>query len=429
MKISNQPMFHNQAGSTAKSDDSKTTGQSQASVTKTAAGVGDARDSFERMGAIDTRGRIFGSAMGAPSASRPAIPEMKWVYGEGNPADMETDTPGKQPFDIEEAVQWTVSRDEMEQQLDEGTAQTTEEAREQIRVRDSMDALIRTMDEAEYSKAFNLRRDPTRGAGTPESAPTMIKVDKLGGGGGLTTGGRGGPLPGQGGTLQQPGPGGGGEAGAGTLTPGGVGFGGDTGGRVGARPSGGGGNPSTPPSTPTPQSTPPSTPQKGGEPHEPRFSSKDTSSSEGSSDSSDSSSGAQGGGGDAYIDTRGPNGHDIVVPEGEAPGQNSSLRLPANDPMTGHGGKGGNDARPRGLPEPARIHQWDRDLPAFATQTGADDKERPTTGGTSGRPAGGDLDDDIGGPAASSLRKGGGGEAGPLWKDLRTLNPIDPSKV
>ncbi|MEW6364524.1 MAG: hypothetical protein AB1714_07780 [Acidobacteriota bacterium] len=121
---------------------------------------------------------------------------------------------------------------------------------------------------------------------------------------------------------------------------------------------------------------------------------------------------------------------DKLIRSWDQPESESGEGLPPAD-ETRHGGARGSDIgthRPEGL---RGITQQEIDLfgPAIRKETGPDDKDRPETGSTSGSQAPGDLGDDIGGRGISSLRRGGGGEAGPLWKDLRVLNPIDPSKV
>lgn len=103
--------------------------------------------------------------------------------------------------------------------------------------------------------------------------------------------------------------------------------------------------------------------------------------------------------------------------------------LPADDPMSGHGGGDDIGARAHIPGRPRGITQQQADLvgPAFAKKTGADDEETPVVGNTSGKASTDDLQNDIGGP--HMRRPGGGGEAGNLMTDLRAVSPIDPSKV
>jgi hypothetical protein len=96
--------------------------------------------------------------------------------------------------------------------------------------------------------------------------------------------------------------------------------------------------------------------------------------------------------------------------------------LPGGDPNTDPGGRGGGDVGARNrLPRHPRITQQQRDLVgrAFGTATGADDKERPVVGGTSGSVSTNPSEsraDDVGGLHAP--RPGGGGEAGSAFEAL-----------
>jgi hypothetical protein len=112
-------------------------------------------------------------------------------------------------------------------------------------------------------------------------------------------------------------------------------------------------------------------------------------------------------------------------------------------PFPEGGRRGGGDdvgARRLGKPLPPGVTQQDADLvgPAFGTTTGADDKERPNTGGTSGTVADDPAvsrADDVGG---GNLRRSGGGRvdlsAGVellkklgLWRKFQPAGP-DPPK-
>ncbi|MBI2839920.1 MAG: hypothetical protein HYX75_16520 [Acidobacteria bacterium] len=102
------------------------------------------------------------------------------------------------------------------------------------------------------------------------------------------------------------------------------------------------------------------------------------------------------------------------------------------DPSVGHARQGSsNDLGARAhLPEaPRGVTPQQKDFvgPAFAKTSGADDKERPAVGATSGRPSSNDLHGDVGGP--HQLRSSAGPQAGELAPDPRVVSPIDPGKV
>lgn len=112
--------------------------------------------------------------------------------------------------------------------------------------------------------------------------------------------------------------------------------------------------------------------------------------------------------------------------------ENSGDKELGEDPATGHGGRGGSEdlgARAHLAKAPRGLTQQQKDFvgPAFATTTGADDKERPATGGTSGKPSTNDLDNDVGG--GHRLQSSRGPQAGNLAVDMRPVSPIDPGKV
>ena len=124
---------------------------------------------------------------------------------------------------------------------------------------------------------------------------------------------------------------------------------------------------------------------------------------------------------------------DIVSPAGYAPGELPTL---SNDPMTGHGGGSGSDIGasgriPKGSPDNrSGIQQMVQPgVSLFSSTTGADDKERPNTGNTSGTVWNSSEGDDLGDDLPYDL-KGGGSvdtEAGKaLLKQIRPINPGGP---
>lgn len=103
--------------------------------------------------------------------------------------------------------------------------------------------------------------------------------------------------------------------------------------------------------------------------------------------------------------------------------------LPPDSSEGGDGTPSGDDLRGRLPGRPRGVTPQDADFvgAAVSKHDSADDSEKPDVDGSSGTQASNDLDNDLG--ARGRIHSSGGAQAGNLWEDLRTVSPIDPSKV
>ena len=256
----------------------------------------------------------------------------------------------------------------------------------------------------------------------PQRPPQRGVVAGQGGGGG---GSSIGPNPGQGGTLVG---GGGGQQGGGGYSPWGSsqqggaqqGGGGSLGDPGGVR----GGAPGSPDSPGGPGESNKG-PDKGGETKDPK---KDGETTKKGDDKGGSSGSDVKKTDDGKKDSSGSSGSGRVrgsVTIGEVRIEQDVVEeqdLPGGDPETGRGRGEGEDLRGRiAAHRPPGVTNQDADLVgrAFGKTTGADDKERPVTGGTSGSVSGNPSEsraNDVGGLHVP--RPGGGGEGGSAFEGL-----------